>query len=260
MLSSSRSSLASIGSNSASAVSQIPDHGVQTEVVSSFQSSGQASNEVTYQQITAEKSMIRHHELVLTSSTSGPVPKEEPAPPLVQQTYSSLMHQPSQHSSLPVREKSNTIMQYPLNCVAEEGIDDHYPSQPLSQFPAEDFYPNDYATNQGPMNEDDRSVVSSVSSVVSKSRSSLLGTSRGYVVASSSSVVSALSDHSHRDRTSRGSFRKSASDMIAERLSSKASVGSEEPKSHTLQQLDSSAKSGGGTSSRSNVREQVGGL
>lgn len=146
------------------------------------------------------------------------------------------------------REESKVCEYQQLGRVAEDSSDVQDFVAPLttSHFPSENTHPNEYPKNSM-VYDDEISVASSLSSVVSKARVS-------FQMSCAAPVISGLSDRSREETKSKGSFRKSASDMIAERQSSKASLGSKcsdnskvkvgEELSSTENQLDSSAKSG----------------
>jgi hypothetical protein len=134
-----------------------------------------------------------------------------------------------------------------LKRVAEESSDIHS----SDDFIAPLSFPNSLPTCNNAAYDDEISVTSSLSSVVSKARVS-------FQITCSTSVASALSDRSREETKSRGSFRKSASEMIAERQSSKSSIGSssrDHSEINSQKQLESSVKSGAQETSSGDLYE-----
>jgi len=146
-------------------------------------------------------------------------------------------------------EESKICEHQQLGRVAEDssGVQDFVPPLTCSHFPSENTHPNEFPRN-GMVYDDEisvqtrDSVTSSLSSVVSKAR-----------VSFQMSCTSGLSGRSREEIKSTGSFRKSASDLIAERQSSKASLGSNcsgnskkvgVDVSHTEERLELSIKTG----------------
>jgi hypothetical protein len=188
----------------------------------SMQPSGEDSNEVPHYNIGQSSTFVQdksssHHIETVHHVSNSITPK---------------LNHPSDGAT---REQPRVPENRHLKRVAEESSDIQSSDFVMPLAAPNDNVPlhsNEYTPNNAVF-DDELSVTSSLSSVVSKARVS-------FQITHTSSVVSALSDHHSREETkSRGSFRKSASDMIAERQSSKASVDN----SREGNQLDSSTKS-----------------